>query len=789
MTRMSREEIRTRAAQEFAKRWDALLHALGYKFAGDFRPQAQVAPAHFFFEPVELSDLVALLRERLPADVDAIVDEAERVSRHQFNLLGYTDLEYGHEIDWHLDAVHSKRAPFKRWYRIRYLDFNEVGDHKIVWELNRHQHLVTLAKAWRLTGQDRFADEFFRQWYSWQKANPYPVGINWASSLEVAFRSLSWIWAHRLLAGCPAVPATFERDYLRALRLNGQHISRYLSTYFSPNTHLLGEALGLFFIGTVYPQFPEARLWRERGWKIVLEEAEHQIRPDGLHFEQSIYYHVYALDMFLHARLLAASNGVPIPRAFDQKIERMLEVLRALGQGGPPPRIGDDDGGRVFNPQRNRAEHMLDPLATGAALFGRPGFKEVAGGLREETIWLLGRKGVATFDEIKAGDRPPVSVQLGFSGIYVMAVSDAGAQRLVVVAGPQEGLSCGHAHADALSAQLSVNGREWLIDPGSGCYICEKGRREYFRSTSAHNTLRVDGLDQGEMAGPFSWDSPLSARVEQWVPGKTFDLFSGSHTGFARLPQPVIHERTVVSIKDRFWLVRDRAQGEGEHQLDVAWHLAPGFLPRCTGENPAVVWARGDEGLVLLPAEGHGWSQQITQGEDAPVYGKIVPSHVLSFRTRARLPAEFAVLLLPVETADPQLGVLDRLDDGAADAPVRGYRHARFDELHFMFFAAPGRRWELGKWSSDAQFVYCGMTGDGRQHWVLCGGTYAEIGGRRVIDCERAVERFEWWNLGAREESSCSDPAAAPVVSLDALGAAEMALLGQEMGEAGGRTK
>src|SRR5208282_5384269 len=102
----------------------------------------------------------------------------------------------------------------KPWYKIDFLDFSAVGDHKIVWELNRHQHLVTLAKAWLLTGQADYAKEVVAQWYSWQKANPYPLGVNWASALEVGFRSISWIWARTLLAGCPELPSNFETDVL-----------------------------------------------------------------------------------------------------------------------------------------------------------------------------------------------------------------------------------------------------------------------------------------------------------------------------------------------------------------------------------------------------------------------------------------------------------------------------------------------------------------------------------------------------------------------------------------------
>ena len=236
-----------------------------------------------------------------------------------FDLLGYENLDYGAEIDWHLDRVHDKRAPLDPWFKIPFLDFAVVGDHKVTWELNRHQHLVTLAKAWLLTKDDKYLRELIAQWRSWVRANPYPLGINWGSTLEVAFRSLSWIWVDRLLAD-NATAAEFRAELMPALAFHGRYIERYLSTYFSPNTHLLGEALALFFIGTLYPQMPRAARWKDEGWKILLHESGRQVRPDGVYFEQSLYYHVYTLDFFLHARLLAAQNDIAVPRGTMTKL-------------------------------------------------------------------------------------------------------------------------------------------------------------------------------------------------------------------------------------------------------------------------------------------------------------------------------------------------------------------------------------------------------------------------------------------------------------------------------------
>ena len=211
---------------------------------------------------------------------------------------------------------------------------------------------------------------------------------------------MSWIWTFFLLRECPLFTTELRKQWQGALSLNGRHIETYLSTYFSPNTHLLGEALALFFLGTLFPSLRSATRWRRRGWEILEGEAAKQVREDGFYFEQSTYYHVYALDIFLHARILAALNGVPISSEFDQILQRMLNALLLLGRAGVPPMIGDDDGGRLFDPRRNRAEHMLDPLATGAVLYRRGDFKFAAGGPREETLWLLGGKGLADFDSL-----------------------------------------------------------------------------------------------------------------------------------------------------------------------------------------------------------------------------------------------------------------------------------------------------------------------------------------------------------------------------------------------------
>jgi len=746
---MSGDELGDRVRQSLIARVDAWRFRRGYDFGGEVPGAFADTRGRFFFAPAETRTLCEVLKRRLPGQAQNIVVWAEQICRHRFDLLGYEDLDYGAEIDWHLDLVHGKRGPRKPWFKVKYLDFDEVGDSKITWELNRHQHLVTLAKAYRLTGDDKFACEIVAQWKHWHAQNPYPIGMNWASSLEVAFRVLSWIWVYFLLDDSPAMPAELRREWVRALAVSGRHVETYLSTYFSPNTHLLGEAVALFFIGTLFPELPRARRWKQRGWKIVLDSAAKQVRADGFYFEQSTYYHVYALDLFLHARILGAINEVLIPAQFDQTLVRMLDALCLLGRAGVLPMIGDDDGGRVFDPRRSRAEHLLDPLSTGAILFGRGDFKFVSGPLREETLWLLGAAGLREFEELKSSEPSSDSAALRDSGLYLMAEAATG-QQLAIDAGPH---GPGHGHADALSVNLVRNGRWLLMDSGTYEYAGDRGERAHYRGTSAHNTLRIDGRDQADATGPFAWANPPVVKAERWVTGEQFNLFVGSHDGYTRLPAPVIHQRWVFHRKAQFWLVRDVASGPGRHQLELTWHLGPRLSPVSTKDS---LFADGEDGLGLVTAEGHGWSESAHRGNWSPVYGRAERSTVLTFGTEAELPVEFLTLLLPHANLQAGIGRLERL---SSVPPVQVYRYIREGQEHRFFFANGDGSWNFGTWSSDAGFLYWAWDREPEQRVLIaCGGTYVEIRGVRVLTSERAVDYAEVVSSAGKTELFTSAP-------------------------------
>jgi Heparinase II/III-like protein/Heparinase II/III N-terminus len=778
LSSMSWDELETRSRQELSKRLDLTMHRIGLQPRRNGLGYASKFSGNFFFSTNEIPRRVSLLREYLPHEAKEIVTESDEICRHRFRLLGYRELQYGDEIDWHLDAAHAVRSPLKPWFKINLLDFCVVGDHKVTWELNRHQHLVTLAKAWRLTNDDAYAREIPVQWYSWQRANPYPLGVNWASALEVAFRSLSWVWVHHLLAECPIVPANFQNDLLCALALNGRHIERYLSTYFSPNTHLLGEAMALFFIGAIYPQIPSAEKWKSKGWRIIQEQAQRQVLPDGIYFEQSLYYHVYALDFLLHARLLASRNDLPISSEFDLVIRRMLAVVQALVETSPADGFGDDDGGRVFKPGRNRAEHMTDPLALGAALFQDESLRTNST-VTEEAIWLFGERAVSSDVSRRNSTCKTKSQFFRDGGLYIARSCEAFSQQMVIDAGPQGTGQSGHGHADALSVKLAFCNRSWLVDAGTFCYVGPGNQRNAFRGTRAHNTMAVDGLDQAEPEGPFAWSSIPDTRVEQWIAGTTFTLFEGSHSGYERLAEPVRHRRFVFHLNGSFWLVRDVATGNGLHRLETSWHFAPDLVLFNRGSSFMAGAAQsksadhdGSNQLILRPVADPEWQSELGSDDISPVYGAKQGACVVRCSARLEVPAEHAVLLIPAVGGMQESGEFFRhdLQPGDAGMPEVVYRYEQGDTAHSMIFCQkPRTTWKFGPWRSDARFLYFRLKNRRLDHLVFCEGSFAQLCGENLISHDVVLQWLEWTKLEGHDQLVCSNEISARSFSANIL--------------------
>jgi uncharacterized heparinase superfamily protein len=615
--------------------------------------RARTSP-RFFASFDERDAMLVAWRAHLGGDYEnSLVAHAEKIVAGRFDLLGFRDLSFGDPVDWHLEPVAGKRAPLAHWSRISYLDPSVAGDKKITWELNRHQHFQTLGRAYFVTGDERYAATFAAHINEWMDANPPKLGINWASSLEVSFRAISWLWALHFFRESPRLTPELFTRILKFLRLHARHLETYLSTYFSPNTHLTGEALGLFYLGTLLPELDGASRWRETGRRVLTEQLARHVRADGTYFEQSSYYHRYTTDFYTHFLLLARAQDVRVENYIEQKLIALLDHLMLITRpDGTTPLFGDDDGGRLSMLEERRApDDFRAALSTGAALFARSDYKFIAGRVSEETLWLLGRRGVATFDALDAAPPARESVAFTDAGYFVMRDGwSREANFMLLDCGAHGADNCGHAHADALSFDAAARGRTVLVDPGTYTYTGSNDLRDHFRSTAAHNALTIDGESSSVPNGAFHWQHVAHANVRRWTSRARFDYFEGEHDGYARLDGHERYTRAVLFLKNDYWIVRDRVRSSGAHRYDLNFHFAAGTNARVEEQDDAesVRVACGDgETLLTLSAFGHEGVWKVEDDWVSRCYGAREAAPVGRFSSRGEGAQEFVTFMLP----------------------------------------------------------------------------------------------------------------------------------------------
>jgi hypothetical protein len=165
-----------------------------------------------------------------------------------------------------------------------------------------------------------------------------------------------------------------------------------------------------------------------------------------------------------------------------------------------------------------------------------------------------------------------------------------------------------HAHADALSLEVRHDGVDLLADPGTYCYHGEPLWRQWFRSTAAHNTVEIDGVNQSESGGPFLWTThPRTTVLTCDVGEQPVQTWSAEHDGYLRLSTPAIHRRSVtLHSVDRRLTIVDSFDASTPVGSAMSWHLGPEVHVDLDGGRAALSWRGGEEhrrGTLALPNE------------------------------------------------------------------------------------------------------------------------------------------------------------------------------------------
>lgn len=517
----------------------------------------------------------------------------------------------------------------------------------------RDHRAFQLAQAYALTGDERYAARSLSAVEEWS-----------ADTTSAGLQLLAWCWSLVLLRQSSGLTTLRLRAATEAIRQHALRLAGHDAQWSAPGATVIVNALALFYVATLFPEFRESRRWRDMAVRVLVAECERQVHEDGVHFEQSTCFQFYCVDVYLHFLVLATRNQVEVPPIVRERLQRMLEFVLAIRTpDGTVPSIGDSDGGSLL-PLTSRP--ILDArgrFAAAAALFGRPDFAWAAGGAAPEIAWLMGARGVRDFDELQPA-APTASASRAFpSGGYAIMRSgwDRGAHHMLVDVGP---LGCpvsgAHGHADLLSIQCAIFGDAVIVDPGTHGYRDSRWR-DFFRSTAAHSTVVVDGVSQVEPSGVFGWSRRPRVRLREWHSTADVDFIDAEHDGYATLPQPVTHRRRVIFIKasdaaqgtPAYWIVVDDLSGTGRHDVELRFQFAADTV--ALGPHP---WARAKTArghcLWISPFPSAPAQAAVKCGEPAPICGwiapdftRLSPAPMLIYTFAVALPWRIVTLLLP----------------------------------------------------------------------------------------------------------------------------------------------
>jgi hypothetical protein len=269
-----------------------------------FREDAQF---NFFPAFRQKEEVVKIYKNRFAAN--ALVERAGKIINGEFDSPGGENSDSGAEIKQHYEPIAGRHIPLKSQKQIDESAAN--GDVKIVRQPDNQQYFFTLGAAFWLTGEERCAECFARRHDEWMRENQ-SGGVNSASDLEVARRAMSWIWAFHFFKDAKQFTPKFFQQALKFVYRHGEHLMKNLSNADRPNARLTGEALGLYYLGTQFQFFKAARAWRETGAKILFEELDRQILPDGTRLEQSTCAQRDAADFYTHFFILQTLSGAEI---------------------------------------------------------------------------------------------------------------------------------------------------------------------------------------------------------------------------------------------------------------------------------------------------------------------------------------------------------------------------------------------------------------------------------------------------------------------------------------------
>jgi hypothetical protein len=638
-------------------------------------------------DPAQREATAHLLRERYPEACRFILREAEACRRGEVPVFGkWKDCR-----KYSLDEMAAGCAPIDYdadpiGHEIRYdisvpgprVNLFQAGaDAKAAWEVGRLQQLWRYGQARWLSGtateRSAWARAFIATIRQFRADCPVGMGVQWSVAMEVSSRAVHVALSFPYVMDDPAVDSEVVSEIAAMLAEHCWYVEEHLEETGAVRTnHYAADLVGLVVVGSLFPELPRARIWREQYGRKLWLQIERQCRADGTHFESSTGYQRLTAELFLAAVLAARAGGAPAPRSVERCVSGLFRSIgQMLKPSGNIPQVGDLDSCRGLPLMPRAALDCGYLLALGAAAFLDPELKARAAPCPVEVPWLLGPSGVERFESLPANFEA-ASHLLPDAGIATLR---SGNGYLCLTSGPNGQGGCGgHAHNDKNSIELSFSGVDLVLDRGTYVYARDPAERDARRGTAAHSTVQIDGAEQNRIIPGRLFALPDTSRARIRFLGRSagWEMASGEHEGYQRLVGGVVHRRLAALDGRRGAAVlQDELFGTGRHLIEARFHVPHaevneraateaemarlrelpehGFAPDGFDTTRAVeVTVRGTPFALFAFAASADFKLAVEDSDVSPGYGERAPARTITLRLSGKVPTRIwtAILVL-----------------------------------------------------------------------------------------------------------------------------------------------
>jgi hypothetical protein len=572
-------------------------------------------------------NLIPTLNLLPPYNIDPSVHFPDEISIFGIHF------NYSKPTNWHHDI--SSGLDFPR-IDCRNIDIrtSRYGSAKMVWEINRMLFLPWICINYKSTGNSYYLELFEEKITGWVDQNPYLVGVNWYSNIEVNIRLISWVICWEILdAGKLADNNPVFRKFILEYWLPVVY-SHCRYSYFNPslhssaNNHLIAEHSGLFLASLKW-SFPESGKWHKHARKGLEEEIQKQHSVHGINREEAAEYIQFITDFIIIPFVAAKNTHNDFSDEYALMLKKIIQYIYEFTDSAFNfPQYGDEDDGKVLLLSGEESfNNFRSLLISGALLFDE---KQFLSGIHETDIkndLLFGITGHEKFRKC-ISSVPRIRSSKSFvpykeDGHFIIKDTLTSGKEIYIHidAAPLGYLSiAAHGHADALSFILHINGTPFFIDSGTYTYHTHPEFRSYFVGTMAHNTVRVNRLDQAINGGPTLWISHFNAHCKELMHNDNFIRIAVEHDGYRA--QEVIHAREFLYNSDtKLMVITDTLRLKRNRQtlVEIPFHLYSDIRITQTGKDN-VYRLQNRAGTVLITTDKK-LTCTLHCGESDPILG------------------------------------------------------------------------------------------------------------------------------------------------------------------------